>query len=174
MNTMDFTIPGPPQGEMKPFIFAIDPGNIESGWAILDEILKPIEFGKTNNETLLEKIITHNFKYPDAPHFAIEMVAHYGTGMPAGKTVFDTCVWIGRFWQTTGYIPHRRMIYRKDEKITLCGNMKAKDANISQALRDRFGEKGTKKNPGWFYGVGKDVWTAIAVGVCYHDMYLKN
>ena len=94
---------------MNPFIFAIDPGNIESGWAILNEILKPIEFGKTNNEALLEKIVTRNFKYPGAPHFAIEMVAHYGTGMPAGKTVFDTCVWIGRFWQVTGYIPHRRM-----------------------------------------------------------------
>lgn len=158
--------------EEKPYIFAIDPGNIESGWAILNDILKPIEFGKTNNEILLEKIITHDFRYPGAPHFAIEMVAHYGLGMPAGKTVFDTCVWIGRFWQATGYIPNRKVIYRKDEKITLCGSMKAKDKNISQALRDRFGEKGTKRNPGWFFGVGKDVWTAIAVGVCYHDMYL--
>ena len=31
--------------------------------------------------------------------------------------------------------------------------------------------KGTKKNKGWFYGVSKDVWAAIAVGVTYHDLY---
>ncbi len=52
--------------------------------------------------------------------------------------------------------------------------MRAKDANISQALRDRFGEKGTKAHPGWFYGVSKDVWSAIAVGVAYYDMYLVS
>lgn len=158
--------------KQTPFIFAIDPGNVESGWAILNDILKPIEFGKTDNEVLLEKILSNDFQYPGAQHFAIEMVAHYGSGMPAGKTVFDTCVWIGRFWQVTGSIPHRKVIYRREEKLTLCGNMKAKDANISQALRDRFGEKGTKKAPGWFFGVGNDVWTAIAVGCVYHDMYL--
>lgn len=158
----------------NPLVFAIDPGNVENGWAILNEMLKPIEFGKTENEALLQRIITQNFRYPGAPHFAIEMVAHYGLGMPTGKTVFDTGVWIGRFWQVTGYIPNRRIIYRRDEKITLCGSMKAKDANISQALRNRFGEKGTKKNPGWFFGVGKDVWSAVAIAVSYHDMYLKG
>ena len=47
--------------------------------------------------------------------------------------------------------------------------MRAKDSNIRQALIDRFGVVGTKKNPGWFYGVSKDVWAAIAVGVTYHD-----
>ena len=35
----------------------------------------------------------------------------------------------------------------KEEKMNLCGSMKAKDSNIRQALIDRFGEVGTKKNP---------------------------
>jgi hypothetical protein len=65
-----------------------------------------------------------------------------------------------------------KYIYRKDEKMNLCHSMKAKDANIRQALIDRFGVVGTKKSPGWFYGVSKDVWAAIAVGVTYHDLYL--
>ena len=53
--------------------------------------------------------------------------------------------------------------------------MKAKDSNIRQALIDRFGPVGTKKNPGWFYGVSKDVWAAIAVGgVTFHDLYLEG
>lgn len=25
----------------------------------------------------------------------------------------------------------------------------------------------------WFYGVSKDVWAAIAVGVTYHDIYVE-
>jgi len=67
-----------------------------------------------------------------------------------------------------------KYIYRKDEKMDLCGTMKANDANISQALRDRFGEKGTKKNPGWFFGFYKDVWQAYAVGITFHDLFLKD
>ena len=76
----------------------------------------------------------------------IEMIASYG--MAVGKEVFDTCVWIGRFvelarLQNIGV----EYIYRKDEKINICNSMKAKDSNIRQALIDRFGEVGTKKNP---------------------------
>ncbi|HBC95047.1 MAG TPA: hypothetical protein DCZ10_19680, partial [Pelotomaculum sp.] len=65
-------------------------------------------------------------------------------------------------------------VYRKDEKINLCGSMRAKDGNIRQALIDRFGIVGTKKSPGWFYGVSKDVWAAIAVGVTYYDTVIMN
>lgn len=93
------------------------------------------------------------------------MIASYG--MPVGKEVFDTCVWIGRFIEnSTGY----SYVYRKDEKMNLCHSMKAKDSNIRQALIDRFGVVGTKKNPGWFYGFKADVWQAYAVGVTYLDM----
>ena len=66
------------------------------------------------------------------------------------------------------------MIYRKEEKINLCGSMKAKDSNIRQALLDRFGIVGTKKEPGWFYGMKKDMWSAYAVGTTYLDMYINN
>lgn len=170
-------------------ILSIDPGNEYSAYSLLDENLRPIEFGKVKNYELLSIIedmcnayevssIDSAYKttLPRFDHFAIEMIGHYGTGMPAGKTVFDTCVWIGRFtelyYHHTGKEP--TYIMRKDEKINLCGNMKAKDGNIRQALIDRFGPVGTKKNPGWFYGVSKDVWSAIAVGVTFHDLYLKE
>lgn len=151
-------------------IFAIDPGNVYSAYAILNEELRPIKFGKVENLILVE-IIGEECK--KEMKFAIEMVASYG--MAVGKEVFDTCVWIGRFLELiqirTGENPN--MIYRKEEKMNLCGTMRAKDSNIRQALIDRFGPVGTKKKPGWFYGVKADVWAAIAVGVTYHDLYLK-
>lgn len=103
----------------------------------------------------------------------IEMVASYG--MPVGKEVFDTCVWIGRFTQQADEIGKEyKYIYRKDEKMNICNSMKAKDSNIRQALIDRFGEVGTKKNPGWFYGFKTDIWQAYAVGVTYLDMQKRG
>lgn len=153
-------------------ILAIDPGSTESGYAVLDEVLRPIEFGKIKNEELLNKI--GNGCFEECQDIAIEMVACYG--MAVGATVFDTCVWIGRFVDRITYelCINPVYIYRKDEKMNLCHTMKAKDSNIRQALIDRFGIVGVKKKPGWFYGVSKDMWAAVAVGVTYHDLYLKE
>jgi hypothetical protein len=154
-------------------ILAIDPGNIESAFVFLDENLKPMDKGKIKNDELLKIIneITEMGK-ADMFDFAIEMVASYG--MPVGCEVFDTVFWIGRFFEAAGSFNKKVRIYRKEEKINLCGTMRAKDSNIIQALKDRFGDKGTKAAPGWFYGFSKDVWQAYAVGVTYHDLYLKG
>lgn len=159
-------------------ILAIDPGNIESGIVLMENDLKILEAEKLDNKNILGRILS--CQYADVEHIAIEMVASYG--MAVGATVFETCVWIGRFTEallfTTGVEP--QLIYRKDEKMNLCNSMKAKDSNIVQALIDRFAPnttnkgKGTKKNPGWFYGFKKDIWQAYAVGVTYHDMYMKE
>ena len=91
-----------------------------------------------NNEELLEYILNSDFD-----EIVIEMIASYG--MPVGKEVFETCVWIGKFVQASNL--NEKYIYRKDEKINICHSMKAKDSNIRQALIDRFGQVGTKKNP---------------------------
>ena len=107
-------------------------------------------------------------RFADYDLLVIEMIASYG--MPVGKEVFDTCVWIGQF-KEIATMKNKKVeyIYRKDEKMNLCNSMKAKDSNIRQALIDRFGVVGTKKNPGWFYGFKKDIWQAYAVGVTYLD-----
>lgn len=151
-------------------ILAIDPGSEKSAYAILDKNLKPYVIGIIENDRLLRMIPKYN-----VGKFAIEMIASYG--MAVGKEVFETCVWIGRFIEEAYQnkdIYYIQQIYRKDVKMNLCQSMRAKDGNIRQALIDRFGVVGTKKNPGWFYGVSKDVWSAIAVGVTYYDLYLKS
>lgn len=149
-------------------IFAIDPGSVRSAYVVVDENLKPLNFGIIENKELLEIII--NFKYCD---FAIEMIASYG--MPVGKEVFETCLWIGRFNQVISmFNKEPYFIYRKDEKMAICYDMRARDSNIRQALIDRFGVVGTKKNKGWFYGFKKDIWQAYAVAVTYHDKIINN
>jgi len=140
-------------------ILAIDPGPVESAYVIMDDY-KPVAFGKIDNHDILGIVDSEK-------RLIVEMVSHYGTGMPAGKTVFDTCVWIGRFIERMdGTVD---TILRATVKTHLCGMARAKDGNVIQALCDRFGEKGTKKHPGWFYGFAKDVWQAYALGVAWMD-----
>lgn len=153
-------------------ILSIDPGCFESAYAVLNESdLSIIEHGKVKNETLLLFITYLNSK---VNHIVIEMVASYG--MAVGAEVFETVFWIGRFWQEAEKHKHCKLLklYRKEEKMNLCNSMKANDSNIRQALIDRFGVVGTKKNKGWFYGVSKDIWAAVAVGVTYSDLYLNK
>lgn len=153
-------------------ILAVDPGNLQSAYCIIDkQTYKPIEFGKIDNNELRTKMCEDLRFYP-IESFVIEMIASYG--MAVGKEVFDTCVWIGRFIETFK-CPFTYYIYRKEEKLNLCGSMKAKDSNIRQALIDRFATfdfkngKGTKKQQDIFYGFSKDIWAAYAVGITWLD-----
>ena len=148
-------------------ILAIDPGNVNSAYVLMEkETYKPIEFGLLENNLVREKVLNLDYDC-----LAIEMVASYG--MAVGESVFDTCVWIGRFIECVQErnIPYTR-VYRMEEKMNICHDSRAKDSNIRQALIDRFGIVGTKKNPGFFYGFKKDIWAAYAVGCTYIDMTL--
>jgi hypothetical protein len=137
-------------------VMAIDPGNIDTAYVLSDNYI-PLEFAKTDNKSVRDKIIERS---PDQIY--IEMIASYGMGV--GKEVFETCVEIGRLVQIAAWcnIPYE-LIYRKDVKLNLCGSPRAKDSNVIQALKDRFGDKGTKANKGFFFGFSKDVWQAYAV-----------
>ena len=150
-------------------ILAIDPGTTESGWCVIDHHRKPQAFGKTPNNDLLVRIATGHFA---GCRVVIEMVASYG--MPVGREVFETCVWIGRFLQESR--GGADLIYRKDVKLHHCNHPRATDATIRQALVDRFAPgqrnhgKGTKATPGWFYGFRADIWQAYALAVYAADM----
>ena len=142
-------------------IFAIDPGTDESGWCHFYDG-RVIDSGVLPNEELLALVTIGGDPYE---LLAMEMIASYG--MPVGREVFETCVWIGRFLQAhrSKHWRKQRLIYRKDVKMHLCGTPKAKDANIRQALIDLLGPQGTKKQPGPTYGVKSHAWAALAVAV---------
>lgn len=156
-------------------ILAIDPGNERSAAVVLNDAGSPVEFWREPNDEVLRRVPAFQHLWPSdergeiVGHLAIEMIASYG--MPVGREVFDTCVWIGRIIQAWN-APYT-LVYRRDVKMFLCGNNTAKDGNIRQALIDRFGGKdraiGNKKSPGPLYGISNDVWAALAVGVTWRE-----
>ncbi len=146
------------------FILGIDPGTFSSAFVYWDSHQKVIlDKGILPNEEMLLYIKDYYKPGSNMDVMLIEGIASYG--MPVGKEVFTTCIWIGRFWQASRYPVH--LLYRKDVKSYLCGSMKAKDGNIRAALIDMLGPQGTKKNPGPTYGVKADEWSALALAVTY-------
>lgn len=152
-------------------VLAIDPGNIDSAYCVIDdETLRPLYYDKVSNAVLASMIKDGHFDY--ISEAAVERVASYG--LAVGRSVFETCEWIGRFSQlieNDGKVVS--YVYRKDEKLHICGDSRAKDANIRRALIDRFAQhdlkngKGTKSNPDWFYKFKADEWAAYACGLTY-------
>jgi len=166
-------------------ILAIDPGNKESAYVVYDsETTEIIDYDKCRNESMEISILSYKY---NTDHLAIEMPACYG--MAVGKTVFDTCRWVGIFQQGFAASSHKKnttLVYRKapnKEKsiegvcMHLCKSNRAKDSNIRQAIIDRYAatgcgkipQIGTKKHPGPLYGVSKDVWAALAVAITYSE-----
>ena len=155
-------------------ILAIDPGTIESaivqwdvGRVIHSEIVP-------NNQILAALMLVP----PENCSLCIEMVASYG--MPVGREVFETCVWIGEFKRQWKITTRRdaRLIYRRDVKLHHCASAKAKDANIRQALIDKYGKpwtwnvldpnkpatgKNRMKVEGVTFGLHDDLWAAFAL-----------
>jgi hypothetical protein len=146
-------------------ILALDPGTFETGWLILEDG-KPTTFGKDLNAHVKQSIA---MIAPD-----IVAVEHFQSfGMPVGKEVFETCYFIGEL---------REVVFSKTKadwvKVTRkmvtnhhCNSSKAKDANIRQAMLDRFGPQGTKKAPGATYGISKDMWSALAIAAFAWDTH---
>lgn len=140
-------------------ILAIDPGTTRSALVVVEDDGSIALAVILKNEDLRLTLYELRAHYP----VAIEMIASYG--MPVGKEVFETCLWIGRFIEAVH--PHPvALVYRKDVKLHLCGTVKAKDTNIRQALLDKFGKDATK-------GIKKDLWAALGVAVTHADLKQK-
>jgi hypothetical protein len=113
---------------------AIDPGDKQSAVVHYDPARKAVmESYYEDNHATIAWLRARNLSHST---LVIEMIASYG--MPVGKEVFETCVWIGRFIEAWhGDDVH--LLYRKDVKLHLCGSSRAKDPNVRAALLDKFG-----------------------------------
>jgi hypothetical protein len=157
-------------------ILAIDPGTTRSAWVLYDGG-RPARFDIWPNGDVLSWLRSgapsgarwgkEGFVEPDVA--VIEQVVSYG--MAVGAEV-ETVRWSGRFEEALHPTPVV-LLPRMAVKMHLCGNSRAKDANIRQALLDRFGGKaatGTKKAPGPLYGIHADLWAALAIAVTFAEM----
>lgn len=143
-----------------PTILAIDPGNEFSAYVLYDGTVK--EWAKVDNHFLLadlRRLMT------GCDGWVIERIASYG--MPVGREVFETCFWTGRFIERMWWLgdDEPALLERAKVKMHLCQSMRAKDGNVRQALIDKLGPQGTKKNPGPTYGLAGDGWAALGVAV---------
>lgn len=159
-------------------ILAIDPGYTQSAWVEYRDGL-PVAFATERNHDVLCRVETSTSAY-----LAVESIASYG--MPVGAEVFETAVWSGRFiqrwldghprggWPDGEEERSVRRVYRREVKLHLCGQARAKDPNVRQVLIDRYGPGkelavGRKASPGPLYGVSGDVWAALGVAVTAGD-----
>jgi hypothetical protein len=148
-------------------VLAIDPGPAESGWVLLSvETGLPTDHGIADNGTLIDSMRQD----PHAGHIVIEKVESFG--MAVGAEVFETVYWSGQFAEAV-YPCHVHRLARRAVKLHLCGSMRAKDANIRQALLDRYGGHdaaiGTKGHPGPLHGIKSHEWSALALAVTFAD-----
>lgn len=146
-------------------ILGIDPGQEKSAYLLWDKDNREIlAMEIVDNEYLINPIIS-TLEYGVC---GIETVVSYG--MPVGKTTFETCFWLGEFRRRLKDINKKFYLIEKPNiRLHFCNSRRAKDSNINQALVDRFGKKGTKKNPGILYGVKTHIWSALAISVYLAD-----
>lgn len=158
-------------------VFAIDPGPSQSSYVIClftgDTRLlgTPMQLQSVFEGCPNEKVLQSLAGSPSC-HFVCEDVVFYGENVHVGKSVFDTVRWCGRFEQllytmgkTIEFIP------RQTVKACVVNNTRAKDPDVRQALIDRFGAVGKKKDPGPLFGISGHSWSALAVAVTYSIRY---
>lgn len=143
---------------MELYMVGIDPGPSEHGvvWFDGQRVVRA--------ENLSTRDLIPELAKSQQP-VACEMVTCFG--MPVGREVFETVLQIGRIQQAIDWM---RLIPRVDIKMHVCGTARAKDQNVRQALLDRLGPVGTKKQPGPCYGISNHLWSALAVAVTAYDL----
>jgi hypothetical protein len=143
-------------------LYAIDPGTERS--AVVALYAEGLISGQLlTNDGLILKLRGHAVR---GDVLVIEQIE--SMGMAVGKETFETVFWSGRFAQA--WDGEWSRVTRRAVKLHLCGSMKAKDANIRQALIDRYGGPSCIKKGGPLAGIKSHLWAALAVAVTYREL----
>lgn len=150
-------------------IYAIDPGPEQSALVVFDTDRQAVPYACIKPNVEILGMLTGRATQES---LVVEQIASFG--MAVGAEVFETVFWSGRFveaWPGAWY-----RVKRHEVKTHLCHTQAAKDANIRQAIIDRFGPGkeraiGTKKAPGPLYGIKGDEWSALAVALTWTDQH---
>jgi hypothetical protein len=147
----------------------IDPGPVESAFVWWDaESERVIRLESIPAFQITAYILKDLIRKVD--HVSMEWMECFG--MAVGQETFRTVAGIGWFASLlSSFDRPLRLVPRRSVKMHLCNSMRAKDANVRQALIDRFGKVGTKKQPGKLYGVATHYWAALGVAVYSADVF---
>jgi len=154
-------------------IIGIDPGPEKSAAVMFDGSCISHAAYYTNSILRL-MLISPGFK-------GVKLAIEYpeGRGMATPQSLLDTACWCGRFdHDRTAALYHPRNI-----RAHFCGTANSDRSNVIRAIKDRYGEVGTKKKPGPLYLVGGShptedgasitghLWDALAVALMYYELH---
>lgn len=158
--------------EPAPPILALDPGPTVTTGVLYSRRLRCVVTIMRDwpNEEWIAEFRDRKLLWDESAPLCIEWIE--SMGMRVGAEVFETCRWVGRFEQA--YPGPVHLITRHAVKLYLCESRRAKDADIHQALLDRFGPGraaavGVKAKPGPLFGVAGHAWSALAVAVTFAE-----
>lgn len=143
-------------------IVGIDPGPTNSGVVFISPVSFKVEhaFPAMDNRELIGMLRTDIAATEIALECIEAMYAH------VGKETVRTIRFCGAIEEAC--LSRDRVITclsPQDVKKAVCGTASAKDPAVRQAIIDRLGAPGTKKNPGPTFGVSSHAWRALAVAL---------
>jgi hypothetical protein len=148
-------------------ILGIDPGPNQSADVIWDSKENKIltHFQGDNQIFIMRVKMAISQDCFDA--VVVEDVAFYGKVL--NRETFNTLKFIGRIQQLCW--PCHHLIVFPDVAYHFCNSRRGvKQSQINAVLTDRFGGKGTRKQPGILYGIKEHEWSALACAVYWSDV----
>jgi len=161
------------------YILGLDPGQYKSAYILLklsdDNCFEIEQKNWLDNDYMIKVLIKRCIEYSKI-ECAIETIVSYGNII--GQSTIDTSIWAGQYFRLLKDLKQEvYFLTRPDIKLNLCHNRAAKPKNVIQSLKDRFGDLGTKQNPGKLYDLKLNVpkgsrdhlWSALAISITYID-----
>lgn len=149
-------------------IAGLDPGTGESGFVVIETepfaiLLHTIEL----NHKLISEVRPEMTRC-DA--FGCEWMEEQGIRLNDDTT--ETVLWAGAMIWEWGWWDRVELVRPRAIKKHLYGANTGNDSRKRQSLIERFGDPGTKRQPGPLYGIKGHEWSALAVAVVVAERHL--